>query len=108
MELEQLYREHSDRVYSYIWMLVRHKQTAEDLTQETFYKAYKGYDNFNQQSSIPTWLLKIARILRTIIFEGKKLSSSLALKKSMTTIQRKSHQKVMQKKMRSLLECTPL
>ena len=61
MEIEQLYEQHSDRVYSYIYFLVRHKECAEDLTQETFYKAYKGLDSFNNQASIKTWLLKIAR-----------------------------------------------
>ena len=61
MDMEQLYKEHSDRVYSYIYFLVRHRECAEDLTQETFYKAYKGLDAFNNQASITNWLLKIAR-----------------------------------------------
>ncbi len=79
--MEQLYREYSDRVYSYIWMLVRHKQTAEDLTQETFYRAYKGYDNFNQQSTIPTWLLKIARNITYDYFRRKKVIQFFSFEK---------------------------
>jgi len=61
MDMEHLYKAHSDRVYSYIYFLVRHRECAEDLTQETFYKAYKGLDSFNNQATITTWLLKIAR-----------------------------------------------
>lgn len=59
--IEQLYLENSDRVYRFIYLLIRHKETAEDLTQETFYKAFKNLKSFNHQSSVSTWLLKIAR-----------------------------------------------
>ncbi|SDO03890.1 RNA polymerase sigma-70 factor, ECF subfamily [Psychrobacillus sp. OK028] len=73
MEIEQLYKEHSDRIYSYIFFLVRQRECAEDLTQETFYKAYKGLNSFNQQASPTTWLLKIARNLTYDYFRRKKL-----------------------------------
>lgn len=73
MEMEQLYKEHSDRVYSYIYLLVRHKECAEDLTQETFYKAYKGLDSFNKQASTATWLLKIARNITYDYFRRKRV-----------------------------------
>lgn len=72
-QLEQLYRDHSDRVYRYIFLLVRHKETAEDLTQETFYKAYKNLNSFNHQSSVSTWLLKIARNDTYDHFRRKKI-----------------------------------
>lgn len=73
MEMEQLYREHSDRVYSYIYFLVRHRESAEDLTQETFYKVYKGLDTFNKQASTATWLLKIARNVTYDYFRRKRV-----------------------------------
>ena len=73
MEMERLYKEHSDRVYSFIHFLVRHKECAEDLTQETFYKAYKGLDTFNKQASPATWLLKIARNVTYDYFRRKRL-----------------------------------
>lgn len=73
MEIEQLYKEHSDRIYSYVFFLVRQKECAEDLTQETFYKAYKNLNSFNQQASAITWLLKIARNVTYDYFRRKKL-----------------------------------
>ncbi|TQR06760.1 RNA polymerase sigma factor [Psychrobacillus soli] len=73
MEMEQLYKDHSDRVYSYIYLLVRHKEFAEDLTQETFYKAYKGLNTFNKQASTATWLLKIARNVTYDYFRRKRV-----------------------------------
>lgn len=73
MEMEQLYREHSDRVYSYIYLLIRHRECAEDLTQETFYKAFKGLEAFNKQASTATWLLKIARNVTYDYFRRKRV-----------------------------------
>ncbi len=41
--------------YSY----VKDYSTAEDITQETFIKAYQKYSTFKQESLIKTWLYKI-------------------------------------------------
>lgn len=41
--------------YSY----VKDHSIAEDITQETFIKAYQKYPTFRDQSSIKTWLYKI-------------------------------------------------
>lgn len=81
MEMEQLYKEHSDRVYSYIYFLVRHKECAEDLTQETFYKAYKGLDSFQKQASTATWLLKIARNVTYDYFRRKRIIQFFSFEK---------------------------
>ena len=59
--LEKLYVEYSDRIYRYIFLQVRQKELAEDLTQETFYRAFKNIHTFNKQASLATWLMKIAR-----------------------------------------------
>jgi RNA polymerase sigma-70 factor (ECF subfamily) len=71
--IEQLYLDNSDRVYRYIYLLVRHKETAEDLTQETFFKAFKSLNKFNNQASVSTWLLKIARNVAYDYFRRKKV-----------------------------------
>lgn len=41
--------------YSY----VKDHSTAEDITQETFIKAYQKHASFKEQSSLKTWLYKI-------------------------------------------------
>lgn len=41
--------------YSY----VKDYATAEDITQETFIKAYQSYESFKQEASVKTWLYKI-------------------------------------------------
>lgn len=82
MEMEQLYKEHSDTVYSYIFFLVRQRECAEDLTQETFYKAYKGLNSFNQKASPSTWLLKIARNVTYDYFRRKRVVQFFTFEKN--------------------------
>lgn len=73
VDFEKCYLEQSDKVYRFIYLLVRHKETAEDLTQETFYKAMKSFHQFNKQASVLTWLLKIARNVTYDHFRRKKI-----------------------------------
>lgn len=60
-EFEQIYIEHSDSIFRFIYIYVRHHEVAEDLTQETFYRAYKSFDGFKGDAGVSTWLRKIAR-----------------------------------------------
>ena len=54
-------------------MLNRQKELAEDLTQETFYRAFKNIHSFNKQASMSTWLLKIARNATYDHFRRKRI-----------------------------------
>jgi RNA polymerase sigma-70 factor, ECF subfamily len=56
-----LVERHQDRVYGMIARLVADAESARDLTQETFLKAYKGLAGFAGGSSFYTWLYRIAR-----------------------------------------------
>jgi len=71
--LEQLYVEYSDRIYRYIFLQVRQKELAEDLTQETFFRALKNIHTFNNQASLATWLTKIARNATYDHFRRKRI-----------------------------------
>jgi len=58
---EQLYRENYKKIYAFLFRLCRNVQTAEDLTQETFYQAYRSLHRFRGDSEIFTWLASIAK-----------------------------------------------
>lgn len=59
---ELLAKRHLKGVYSFILRFVGDAEATEDLTQETFLKAWKGLKSYNPQKSSPkTWLLRIAR-----------------------------------------------
>lgn len=76
-EIERMYYEYSDNVHRYIYWLVGNKETSEDLTQDTFYRAFKKYDSFRKNSTELTWLLKIARNITYDYFRKKKLAKFL-------------------------------
>lgn len=78
---DDLYRLESDRVYRYIYMLVGHEQKAEDLTHDTFLKAYRSIHSFRKESSYATWLMKIARNLTYDYFRRKKVVTFFAFGK---------------------------
>jgi RNA polymerase sigma-70 factor, ECF subfamily len=48
-------------VYNFVYRFVSDRDTAEDLTQETFVKAWKNIEKFDQNRKLKTWLFAIAK-----------------------------------------------
>lgn len=48
------------KVYNYIYRMTGSSEDAEDLTQEVFIRMYTSIDSFRSQSSLSTWLFRIA------------------------------------------------
>ncbi len=63
IEFERIYRDHYRRIYLFLYKLCRNAETAEDLTQETFYQAYISLGKYNGQCELFTWLASIAKNL---------------------------------------------
>ena len=61
LSFEEIYEHYADGVFQYIYFLVGEERLAEDLTQETFVKAWWGLRAFKAESSYKTWLTTIAR-----------------------------------------------
>jgi RNA polymerase sigma-70 factor (ECF subfamily) len=72
-DFEQIYLDYSDSIYRFIYIYVRHKELAEDLTQETFYRAYKNFNTYKKNANLSTWLRKIARNATYDYFRRKKI-----------------------------------
>lgn len=60
---DQIYRTYFDPVYRYALSLSGSPQTAEEITQETFFKAMRSLDRFQGRSSLKSWLCAIAKNL---------------------------------------------
>ncbi|MBR5429231.1 MAG: sigma-70 family RNA polymerase sigma factor [Firmicutes bacterium] len=60
-DLEQVYREHSRLVYRFLLSRCGDAELAEELTQETFYRAVRHADRFDGSCRMSTWLCGIAR-----------------------------------------------
>lgn len=62
-EFERLYEAHFMRVFSYTMTLAGDRTLAEEITQEAFFRAFRGADGFRGQSGEVTWLCAIAKNL---------------------------------------------
>ena len=51
---------YKSKVYNYIHRMVASASDAEDLTQETFVRAYVSIHSFQSRASLNTWLFRIA------------------------------------------------
>jgi RNA polymerase sigma-70 factor (ECF subfamily) len=61
LDFEQIYSEHFSGVYKYVLSLSRDEAIAEEVTQETFFKAMRNIDKFNGACKLYVWLCQIAK-----------------------------------------------
>ncbi|WP_417899829.1 RNA polymerase sigma factor [Bacillus haimaensis] len=57
----EIYENHKQAIYSYLYRSTLNRHIAEDLTQETFFRAFKSLSTYRGDASMKTWLFKIAR-----------------------------------------------
>ena len=50
-----------DSLYNTAYRMTRSAEDAEDLVQETYFKAYKYYDKFEEGTNLKAWLFKILK-----------------------------------------------
>ncbi|HEX2254265.1 MAG TPA: sigma-70 family RNA polymerase sigma factor [Thermoanaerobaculia bacterium] len=50
-----------DALYNTAYRMTRNSEDAEDLVQETYMKAYKYYDKFEEGTNFKAWLFKIMK-----------------------------------------------
>ena len=58
--VEQLVQLHHAEIYAYLAHMVREPETAADLAQETFVKAYRAFDSLEDPAHARAWLYQIA------------------------------------------------
>lgn len=62
-QVEELYNKYFHDVYLYLKSLSKSDETAEEITQETFFKAMKSVSSFRGDCDIRVWLCQIAKNL---------------------------------------------
>lgn len=60
-DIEQVYKEYAKQVYKYLFSLCHNEQMAEELMQETFYRAIKSLQTYDGTCKIYVWLCQIAK-----------------------------------------------
>ena len=76
-DFEEVYRQYFADVYQYALVLSRDDTTAEEVTQETFFRALSSIDDFRGDCQLRVWLCQIARNqYMSLCRERKKLAAA--------------------------------
>jgi len=62
-DFDHIYQNCFDPVYRYVLSISENPAVAEEITQETFFKAMRSLDQFQGKSSLKSWLCTIAKNL---------------------------------------------
>jgi RNA polymerase sigma-70 factor (ECF subfamily) len=57
---EEIHEQHRERILDYLHRLTRTPSLAEDLAQETFFRASRALEAFRGEAKLSTWLYRIA------------------------------------------------
>lgn len=56
----QLVESHQDRLFAFVWRIVRSHHEAEEVCQEAFLRAFSSLESFSAEFRFSTWLFTIA------------------------------------------------
>ncbi len=75
----QLVDRYKDLVYTLALRMLKHREEAEEVAQDTFIKVFKSLDKFKGDSKFSTWIYRVAynTCLDTIKKNKKHLSNVL-------------------------------
>src|SRR5687768_7135374 len=74
-----IYENFSPQIHRYVYRLVGHAELADDITQETFLKAFQGIKSIARDSNIGAWLYRIASNACFDVLRRRKLISWLPM-----------------------------
>ena len=69
-QFENLVREHKRTIYTVCYMFSKNSDEVDDLFQEILIRLWKGFDSFEERSSVRTWIYRVA--LNAAINNDKK------------------------------------
>ncbi|MCK5697879.1 MAG: sigma-70 family RNA polymerase sigma factor [Gammaproteobacteria bacterium] len=69
---ETLVKAYSGDLYRFAYWLCRHRSIADDLLQETFLRAWKAFDQLEDEKKAKSWLITILRRENARRFERKR------------------------------------
>ena len=62
-DIDEIIKEYSNHIYKYLICLTHDYDIAEELTQETMYKAIVNFNQLKDKDKVEMWLCKIAKNL---------------------------------------------
>lgn len=79
IDFEDIYERYFHDVYLFIFAVSKDSHIAEEITQETFFKALKELKHFRGNCSVKSWLCQIAKNLYISHTRKKKTTAAEAL-----------------------------
>ncbi len=77
-EFSKIYDKYINQIYRFVFLKVNSKEIAEDITSETFLKAWESYKN-NKIENVSAFLYQVARNLLTDYYRQKSRTQFLPL-----------------------------
>ena len=60
-EFEKLFNENREFIFKYLMKMTQNVSLSEELTQETFFRAYMNYASLRNKEKASVWLCQIAK-----------------------------------------------
>mgnify|MGYP003517450442 FL=1 len=76
-EFEKLFDDNRDFIFKYLIKMTRDASLAEELTQETFFRAYMNYTSLRNKEKASVWLCQIAKNTYFAWYNDQKKKDSL-------------------------------
>lgn len=93
--MDELYDQNAKIVYHFLYSVCHDEQLAEDLTQETFLRAFRSIERFDGSCKISTWLCQIAKHIYYQYLEKHKREVPSEIKEQMIVDQTDTEGKVL-------------
>lgn len=78
---DRLYDKYKNRIFNYINRMIGDRSTAEELTQETFIKAYVSLSHYKARGYFKTWIYTIASNLAKNELKRRSYKTDVSLSK---------------------------
>lgn len=66
---------YKERLFAFVWRMVRNHHEAEDIAQSAFVKAYESLASYSEEYAFSTWLFTIAYRLCLNVLRKKKVAA---------------------------------
>ena len=76
-EFEKLFNENREFVFKYLMKMTRDITLSEELTQETFFRAYMNFSSLRDKEKASSWLCQIAKNTYFAWYNEQKKKDSL-------------------------------
>lgn len=76
-EFEKLFHENREVIFKYLMKMTRNASLSEELTQETFFRAYMNYHSLRNKEKAFVWLFQIAKHTYFAWYNEQKKKDSL-------------------------------